>query len=147
MSSPKHFTIEDAAYALEGGSIFLSFRDNDGVQHALILAQHNIPMHESDTRIPGRLYLDNQIIQVRSDEEIRLISGIKSASISPIQNETKESKAERGPVHVYGQDIADFLAATRKSPEAAIWHLVDSLVQFVESDEYLQLAGKFDNST
>jgi hypothetical protein len=147
MSSPKHFTIEDAAYALDGGSIFLSFRDNDGIQHALILAQHNIPMHESDTRIPGRLYLDNQIIQVRSDEEIRLISEIKSASISPIQNETKESKVERGPGHVYGQDIADFLAATRKSPEAAIRHLVDSLVQFVESDEYLQLAGKFDNST
>ena len=133
---------------LDGGSIFLSFRDNDGLQHGLILVQHRIPMDPSDPRIPGRLYLDDQIIQVRSEEEVRLISEIKTASISPVHPEKQKPKEQTGPVHVLTEDIADFLAATRASPKVAIQQLVDSLVQFVESEAYLRLARQFadDNS-
>lgn len=145
MGSRIQFIIEEGAYALDGGSIFLSIKDNDGVQHKLILVQHCIPMDESDPRIPGRLYLDDQIVQIRSDEEIRLISELKKASISPDEPGLKETKEETGPVYVVSEDIADFLAATRSSPKDAIKYLVDSLVQFVESEEYLRLSAQFEN--
>jgi hypothetical protein len=138
-------TIVDGAYALDGGSIFLAFRDNDGVQHQLLLVQHRLPMDPSDPRNPGRLYLDNQIIQVRSDEETRLLSQIKAAVITPVLPDLQEPKQETGPVVVLGEDIADFMAAARASPRAAIQHLVDSLVQFVESEEYPKLAHQFAN--
>jgi hypothetical protein len=142
MSLPRQFTIVDGAYALDGGSIFLAFRGDDDVQHELVLVQHRIPMDLSDPRNPERLYLDNQIIQVRSVEELRLLSDIKTASISPLYPEHREPKGETGPVHVLSEDIAEFMAATRASPKAAIQHLVDSLVEFVESEKYVQLAAR-----
>src|SRR5512137_1191201 len=139
MRAPRPLTIVDGAYALDGGSIFLAFRDNDGVQHQLVLVQHSIPMDPSDPRNPGRLYLDDQIIQVRSEEETWLLSEIKAALIAPVLPGQPEPKRETGPVVVLGEDIADFLAAARASPRAAIQHLVDSVVEFVESGEYLKL--------
>jgi hypothetical protein len=100
-------------------------------------------MAPNDSRIPGRLYLDNRIIKVRSDEEREVLSAIKSASISPINRESATPKEQNNPVHVVGDDIVEYLEATQTSPKAAIQHLVNSLVQFVESEEYVQLAGSF----
>jgi hypothetical protein len=140
MKIKAQYTIDDGAYAMDGGSIYLSLRDTDGVKHTLILAQYRIPRNESDPRIPGRLYLDDQVIGVRSDEEARLISAIKKAPISLTSVDRPNPKQETGPTVVIGDDIADYLSATRTSPEAAIRLLVDSLVEFVESEEYVKFA-------
>ena len=77
MPNLRELTIEDAAYALDGGSIYLALSDKAGGSHALLLVQHRIPMASNDFRLPGRLYLDNRIIAVRSDEEFHLLSEIK----------------------------------------------------------------------
>jgi hypothetical protein len=143
MTPENQYTIEDGAYALDGGSIYLSLRDADGVQHTLVLAQHRIPKNEADPRNPGRLYLDDQIIGIRSEEEARLIPEIKMATISLAHIERPAPKEETGPGVVIGEDIEDFLSATKVSPEAAIRHLVVSLVEFVESEEYVKLADWF----
>jgi hypothetical protein len=140
MTPKGQYTIDDGAYALDGGSIYLSLRDADGVQHALVLAQHRIPKNETDPRIPGRLYFDGQMIGVRSHEEARLISAIKKAPISLTNVDRPAPKEETGPSVVVGDDIADYLSATKASPEAAIRYLVDSLLEFVESEEYVRLA-------
>ena len=142
MTHEARYTIEDGAYALDGGSIYLSLRDADGVQHALILAQHRIPMNKADPRIAGRLYLDGQIVEARSHRETRLISAIKKATISLTKIEHSAPKEETGPSVVVGDDIADYMSAIRTSPEAAIQHLVDSLVEFVESEDDVRLADK-----
>jgi len=145
---PRELTIEDGAYALDGGSILLSLRDMQDVQWKLVLVQHRIPKDQTDPRFPGRLYLDDQMIPVRSDEEGQLLMELKAASISPIYGKKEGPKEESEPMHVLSEDIADFLAATRISPLEAIKHLVDSLVHFVESEEYVRLAREFadDNS-
>ena len=142
MTNEARYTIEDGAYALDGGSIYLSLRDADGVQHALILAQHRIPMNKADPRIAGRLYLDGQIVKARSHREARLISAIKKATISSTKVDRPAPNKETGPTLVVGDDIVDYMSATRASPEAAIQYLVDSLVEFVESEEYVRLADK-----
>ena len=140
---PTLLTIEDGAYAMDGGSIYLAFRDSDGVRHGLVLVQHGIPLDKSDPRMPGRLYLDDRIIPFRSEEETRLLSEIKTARISPVNSEQQQGQQPSGRGLVIGDDISTYLAATRDSSAAAIQWLVDSLVQFVESDEYVQLASEF----
>lgn len=143
MTPAKQYTIEDGAYALDGGSIYLLLRDAVGIQHSIVLVQHRIPMDEADLRMPGRLYFDDQLIGVRSEEEARLVSAIKIATICSAHIERPVPEEETGPTVVIGEDIADFLSATETSPEAAIRHLVDSLVKFVESEEYIKLAERF----
>jgi hypothetical protein len=143
MPNFENMTIEDAAYAMDGGSIYLSVRDSHGVSHALILVQHRIPMDPNDPRIPGRLYLDNRIIKVRSEEESNLLSRIQSASISPINYESAAPQGQDNPVHIVGDDIVDYIAATKISPKMAIRYLVDSLLQFVKSEEYVWFADSF----
>jgi hypothetical protein len=142
MTLKAQYTIDDGAYALDGGSIYLSLRDAEGVQHALVLTQHRIPKNEADLRVPGRLYLDGQIIGVRSHEEARLIAAIKKAPISLTNIDRPASGQETGPTIVIGDDIVDYLNATRDSPKAAIRLLVDALVEFVESEEYVKFASQ-----
>lgn len=133
-------TIEDGTLFLDGGSILLSLRDSEGVQRNLLLAQHRIPMAETDPRLPGRLYLDGRMIAVRSDEEAQLLAKLKRASISSVDRKHELPRAGSGPMHVLSEDIADFLAAAKVSTSEAIKHLVTSLIQFVESEEYVRLA-------
>jgi hypothetical protein len=99
-------------------------------------------MSETDHRIAGRLYLDGQIVGVRSHLEASLISSIKEAPISLTNVDRPAPKEEPGATVVVGEDIADYMSAVRASPKAAIQHLVDSLVKFVESEEYVRLADK-----
>lgn len=139
MTSPRDLIIEDAAYAMDGGSIFLSLRDEAGLSHTLILVQHRIPMIADDPRVPGRLYLNNRIIKVRSDEERELLAELKSASILPGNIQSPAPKKHNNPSLVTSDDIEKYQTAISVSPEEAIHYLVHSLVEFVESGEYIRL--------
>lgn len=138
MAIPPLRVIVDGAYMMDGGSISLLLVDDAGVEHGLELVQHLIPENSSDDRLFGRLYLDNSLIDVRSDDETTIINFLEGA---PIQAPSSKPAATSGTHLVIGDDIQSYVEARAKGPASALAHLVEQLVAFVRSEEYVRLAG------
>lgn len=85
--------IEHATAALDGGSILLQLRDQDGQTHELELVQHMFPMSSDPRRVPGRLYFDGALVPVRSPLEKSLLAGVREASIAFVEGSAGDSSA------------------------------------------------------
>lgn len=141
MEIPAELVIEDGAYATDGGSTYLRVRDRAGTQHDIMLWQHMFTDDLEPGRLPGRLYLDGALIGVRSDEERRLLRALREA-----QQDSSSAKSppeqEPGPKMVVGKDLQDYNAKIAEGPAAALAHLVQGVLDWVESEPYVELAQK-----
>ena len=91
MAIPKLQEIVRATFAMDGGSICLYIHDESGEIHRAELVQHMIPPNSTPQRRFGRLYFDDRLIDVRSEEEVALINFLQAApGISGSQMEVKE---------------------------------------------------------
>lgn len=143
MKIPKSLVLVDSAYSMDGGSIYLEARDEDGAQCSISLPQHRLSANFDRDRIPGRLHLNGSPVAVRSESEALLVSVLRAASV---QLPDKEAVSPTGPRPaesrlVIGSDIQEFLDAT---PEAAVRLLARRVVDFVSSAEYLVVAKSVD---
>ncbi len=133
-------TVEDGAMAMDGGSIFLQLRASAGKRHRLLLAQHLLPVFDAESPRPGRLYLDGQLVPIRSGTEADLLDALRNARL-PSDNPSAKESTHRRPDLVIGADIEAYHAKIEQGRAAALQHLVDQLLEWVESDEYLALGG------
>jgi uncharacterized protein YdbL (DUF1318 family) len=134
----------DAAFATDGGSIRLNLRDGCGQDHPLILTQHRLPECDSG-RLTGRLYADGKLVSVRSDAEKRIVEAVKEAQIAGARRAVEDATdvdPVPGPSLVVGEDIKSYLGAIKQGPERATRHLVNELLQYVQSEEYLRHAAR-----
>ena len=91
MAIPKLQEIVRATFAMDGGSIRLHTLDDTGSIHHVELVQHRILQNSTPERRCGRLYLDDHLIDIRSDDEVALISFLQAApGIAGSQLEVKE---------------------------------------------------------
>ena len=112
---PTRLSLEKISYLLDGGTALLSVADEDGSRHTILLAQHTFLEDKTSNFLPGRLYFDQHLLAVRSETEQHLITLLKVAA---------QYGAPDKPHLKFG---------------------VDSIIQFVESVEYLELADKVEN--
>lgn len=139
MQIPEQLLVVDGAYASDGGSTYLGVRDSGGTQHDIMLWQHMFTDEPDPKRLPGRLYLDGALVAVRSDEERQLIRALRAAQIDGPAGESPPKK-ERGPGMIIGKDLQDYQAAIDEGPAAAMAFLVRGVVDWVESEAYVELA-------
>jgi len=135
MKVPEQLAVEDAAMAMDGGSIFLGLKTDLGEQHRVLLAQHQIPTTPDAKHLRGRLYFDGELVSRRSDTEQQILAALRRAPIIVPTEPT--GQRQTGPGAVVGEDIQAFLDKVAKGPTAATAHLVAELIRFVESEEYL----------
>ena len=76
------------------------------------------------------------------EDELTIISALKKANIETPTPEKSPSNAidTEQPGMVVGDDIKDYYSKIAEGPEAAIRHLVCSLIDYVESEEYVIFA-------
>ncbi len=80
MQLPETLELIDGAYAMDGGTISLSLEAPNGTRHQVLLTQHRLP--PSPGQLPrGRLFLDRQAIDVRSQTECQLLLLLRNAPI------------------------------------------------------------------
>jgi hypothetical protein len=143
MDLPAAIIIIDGAFATDGGSISLLVSDTEGQRHEILLTQHLLlPSGYPGERKTGRLYFDGSIVAVRSDQERSLISMLKSAEMevpSP-EGEHPGIISRDQPGMIVGDDIAAYYSKIEEGPEAALRHLVQALIDYVESPEYVTYA-------
>jgi len=115
-------TIVGAAYAMDGGSIDVQVLDAEGAPHSVLLVQHRIPENSSPHKKLGRLYLDKELVEIRSATERKLLDELAEAEVAV--SEAESNSASQSSRLVLGTDIEEFLDAVDESPEAATRHLV-----------------------
>lgn len=141
-------TVENAAYALDGGSIMLSARDGGGVQHSILLVQHAFRDAPSGERLPGRLYFDGKLLPIRSQAEKTLIRALRAAEIGVgLEATTRSDGLARENALVLGEDVGAYLSAVSRGPIEATRHLIEDLASYVESEEYVKLAAEIESAS
>lgn len=143
MNIPSTITILNGAFASDGGSISLLLSDPLGDKHNVLLSQHLLPPGGfPGERLSGRLFFDGSLIEIRSVDELTIISALKKANIetpTPVMNPLNANDTVQ-PGMVVGDDIKDYYSKIAEGPEAALRHLVCELIGYVESQEYVTYA-------
>lgn len=144
---PGTLTVVNAAYAFDGGSIWLGARDAGGTRHGILLVQHMSRRSSRAEWLPGRLYYDGKLLPVRSQAEKRLVEALRAAQIrpepaSPVQSDDRISPSAL----LLGEDIREYLSAVERDETEAIRLLVERLVTFVQSEAYAKFAAKTESA-
>lgn len=142
MTLPERLTLHNAAFSLDGGTTCLMGADPAGHEHAVALIQHAFPEGSpSWDSIPGRLYFDDVLVPLRSEQEAAVLALLKSAEVryavrAPLPGESISLSPN---ALILGDDIREVLT---RDPEDNIRALTAKVVAFVESDEYLLFADR-----
>jgi len=123
---PEELCIRSASGATDGGTIRLYTADQHDRPHVIDLVQHVQETARPD-QIPGRLYYDHVLIEVRSATEKRLLELLRQAPVKP-------SHFEGSPL------LPPEPALAPGAAELDLRAVVDEVVSFVESDEYARVA-------
>lgn len=138
MKFPTKLLLYDSAYVLDGGTTRLFFTDEQNKEHILVLRQH---AYISDRKyllesLPGRLYFNESLIEIRSPEEKTLLSLLKTSELRNLSNKRIELPSN---VHVFGNDLKETFS---QSPQENLRSMLRNVIAFVESDEYISFAEK-----
>jgi hypothetical protein len=143
MTFPTKLTLRESAYALDGGTTALMFVDEQDKEQTVVLNQHAyIPEPKYfDEGLPGRLYFNETLIEVRSREEHFLLTLLKTAEVrylpeDDFQGENIELSPNRA---IFGDDLKQIFNQT---PEENLRLMLKNVIDFVESDEYVTFAEK-----
>ena len=118
MDLPARLTVHGYGFVMDGGSIALDAKDGRGRKHEILLAQRVVP-NSGGSYIPGRLYFDGTVVEMRSAHEAKLLSLLRFSVDPPLEREL--------PVPTFAVNLLDTVRA-----------FVVRVVQFVESEEYLR---------
>ncbi len=136
MIIPKKLMIDNASYALDGGSISILAKDPDDNNHQIGLEIDFYSIENSHyLGQVSRLYFNNVLVPVRSEAEELLLKSLREAEIKKEDwdsNYFHETPIQNNDI-VNGQDIQDFF----KSPPKGSSNAIDDLIACVESEDYV----------
>jgi len=155
MEIPEKLKIVDGFYFTDGGSIVLIAEEPKSARHQITLAQHRFLEIFDPNLLPGRLYFNHLMVPVRSEMEAKLIALMQVSEIVPAEApesgkdpctgmRDKESSIGNGPVVVVGDDLKEYYAKVAEGKEEVIHHLIENLINFVQSREYVRIAKKME---
>jgi hypothetical protein len=150
MEIPEKITIVDGYYFTDGGSIVLLVEEPDKTRHQITLGQHLFLEMFDPNLLPGRLYWDHLLVPVRSAMEAEVIDLLRSGEIipdEPLERESGEGSTGDGPVVVVGDDLKEYYAKVADGKNEVIRHLIEKVVGFVGSREYVRIARKIEKKT
>lgn len=143
MEFPEKLTIIDGFYFTDGGSIVLIAEDPDSIRHQITLAQHRFLEIFDPNLLPGRLYFNHQMVPVRSELEAKLINLVQNSEIVPVEPPERGkggASISDGPMMVVGDDLKEYYAKVAEGKGEAIQHLIENLIDFVQSRKYVRIA-------
>ena len=171
MEIPEKLKIVEGFYLTDGGSIVLVAEESDSTRHQITLAQHMFLEIFDPNLLPGRLYFNHLMVPIRSEMEAKLIALMQVSEIHPAEppesphrsagqatanprtgmspqergyTGDQKSSTRDGPVVVVGDDLKEYYAKMSEGMEEVIQHLIENLINFVQSREYVRIAKKFD---
>lgn len=121
MTFPAVLTIRHSAAAADGGTISLGAIDEDGKVHSVVLVQHAfIKLDTPPQAIPGRLYFDGEIVEVRSTTEGVLLELLRNAGVRLCEEELQRGVDGPASLCATVKAIVDYVASVHYVAFAAI---------------------------
>jgi hypothetical protein len=77
---PQRLTLTDTRFFMDGGTTIITAIDERGGERSVMLVQR-VFAGGNTFGIPGRLYLDDDPVAVRSEAELRLVAVIQAADV------------------------------------------------------------------
>lgn len=148
MEIPEKLTVVDGFYFTDGGSIVLVAEEPDRTRHQITLGQHRFLEIFDPNLLPGRLYFNHLIVPVRSEIEAKLIARMQTSNIIPVEppgSEKDDTSTGDGPVVIVGDDLKAYYSKVAEGKGEVIQHLIEKLINFVQSREYVNIASKIEN--
>ena len=138
------WAVTNSMYAMDGGSIYLALRDPSGAPHSLHLPQHALPTTFAPDEPPGALIFDGKVLSVRGPDEAALLEALRTARFEALRplSEAESRIGRPGERILVGEDVREFVEAVDRGPNEAMRHLVERIVGFFESEEYLEVARR-----
>jgi hypothetical protein len=84
MAIPRLKEVLRAGFGMDGDQFVFTFFDDSASMHRLELVQHTILQNSTPERTCGRLYFDDRLTDVRSDDEAALINFLQQLLASPV---------------------------------------------------------------
>jgi hypothetical protein len=140
---PTILTIYNGAFALDGGTTYLSATDEAGKDHRVLLIQHAFARPDAPPQaLPGRLYFDGELISVRSALEGALLKLLRSATVR-VKDEPQAEHQDRisQKALILGDDIK---RVVQGSPEQNLRAMLQGIIDYLASDGYVSFAAKVD---
>ena len=78
----KDIKINDVQIWMDGGSITIKCSDSDNNDYTMGVQQHMILKTSPNGKMPGRIYLNNKLVEERSDMEKAILSNLEKAMTS-----------------------------------------------------------------
>jgi hypothetical protein len=147
MEIPENLTFVDGFYFTDGGSIVLLAEEPDRTRHQITLGQHRFLEVFDLNVLPGRLYFNHLLVPVRSEMEVKVIALLQASEIDPVEQPESEKGAAStgdGPVVVVGDDLKAYYAKVAQGKGATIRYLMENVIDFVGSREYVRISKKID---
>jgi hypothetical protein len=137
---PKQLVLHASRYYMDGGTACLEATDEAGQPHAVMLVQSVFPGGNT-FGIPGRLYLDEELVELRSEREAQVLALLRAAEVryTPPTEQAGERVTLSPNALILGEDIKEVLS---RGPEENIRGLRDRIVEFVESPRYVAFAAE-----
>jgi hypothetical protein len=131
---------------MDGGSRVIFLRDAAGAEHTLSVPQHHIPTNFTPEEPPGALIFDGEVLDVRGPAEQELVATLQNATYAPASRRKAIPHGRLAPPErriTLGEDVSATLAAIDRGAESALRHAVASVLEFVGSEEYVDVARRF----
>lgn len=145
MELPENLTFVDGFYFTDGGSIVLLADAPDGARRQITLGQHRFLEFYDPNVLPGRLYFDHLLVPVRSTMEVEVMALLQTGEIvpgEPPEPEKDKGTTESGPVVIVGDDLKNYYAKVAEGKRETIRHLIQQVIDYVGSREYVRTAKK-----
>lgn len=145
MDVPQRLTLTGTAYCMDGGTTRIAATDERGKERSVMLVQRMFAAGSS-FGIPGRLYLDDEPVVVRSEVEQQLIALLRAADVryTPPENEPDPRSKVSPNAIILSDDIKRVLS---RGPEENIRALRDQVVEWVESPQYASFAAEAESAS
>lgn len=130
-------TVVAAALVQDGGTVEIYAITEGGKRCLIRQNQHafcgDYPLNTINS--PGRLIFNDQLIDVRSDNERKVLELLRDARFFPVEVEALGALVSTKPIT--GEQLHRL---TSDRPDSSSTKIRDDLVQFVESERYLDVA-------
>lgn len=135
-------TITNAVTLSDGGTKYLIGIDSDGNELSILIAQYVFPDNFDSNQIPGRLHFNEEPIEVRSIFESNLIKSLENCLIKV---ESSELSFSKGLEHIVNSK--NLMEANEIGHNYGVAYLVKYIIDFVQSNKYIEIAKKFKTYT
>ncbi|SNR16068.1 hypothetical protein [Tenacibaculum jejuense] len=132
------FTITNSVTVSDGGTKYIIGNDKNDNKFTICIYQFVFKENFNSKRIPGRLYFNDLLIDIRSDIEKNIVEALEKCIVKSDLTEISFSSSLSKI-----KDVTNLAEANDIGPGFADSYLIKLILDYIKSDLYIKNSEKF----